>query len=244
VFGPIARSAEDLELLLSVLGGPEPERALAWRLELPPARHAELSGYRIGVWFDEPSCPLDGDLRDVLRSTVDAMASAGAKVEEAHPPVDFAAQYGVFIKLISAAIAPSMNDEVAEAAAGPHLGWLQADEERARLRRVWAEWFESFDLLLCPVMALPAFPHNQEPNMFERTLELNGERVPYFNAIQWAGLIGVAGLPSAVPPVGRTPAGLPVGLQVVAPYLRDRDAVRVAGLIAAVSGGYTPPPGF
>jgi len=245
VFGPIARSAEDLDLLLSVLAGPEPARSLAWHLELPPARHTDLSGYRIGVWFDEQSCPLDRDLRAVLGSTVDAMASAGAKVEEAHPPVDFAAQYALFVDLIRAAIAPSMDADIAEAAAGSHLGWLRADEERARLKSVWAEWFESYDLLLCPALALPAFPHCQEPtNVLERTLELNGERVPYIGAIQWPGLIGVVGLPSAVPPLARTPDGMPVGMQVVAPYLRDRDAVRAAGLIAAVAGGYTPPPGF
>jgi len=151
----------------------------------------------------------------------------------------------VFIDLIRAAIAPSMDAAVAEAAAGSHLGWLRADEERARLKSVWAEWFESYDLLLCPALALPAFPHCQEPtNVLERTLELNGERVPYIGAIQWPGLIGVVGLPSAVPPLARTPDGMPVGMQVVAPYLRDRDAVRAAGLIAAVAGGYTPPPGF
>jgi len=245
VFGPIARSAEDLDLLLSVLAGPEPERELAWRLELPPPRHAELSGYRIAVWFDEPSCPLDRGLRALLGSTVDAMASSGAKIEEAHPPVDFAAQYGVFIDLIRAAIAPSMAADVAEAAAGSHLAWLRANEERARLKALWAEWFESYDLLLCPALALPAFPHCQEsPNLLERTLELNGERVPYISAIQWAGLIGVVGLPSAVPPIGRTAAGRPVGMQVVAPHLRDRDALRAAGLIASVAGGYEPPPGF
>jgi amidase len=245
VFGPIARSAEDLDLLLSVLAGPESERELAWRLELPPPRHAELSGYRIAVWFDEPSCPLDRGLRALLGSTVDTMASSGAKIEEAHPPVDFAAQYGVFIDLIRAAIAPSMNADVAEGAAGSHLAWLRANEERARLKALWAEWFESYDLLLCPALALPAFPHCQEsPNLLERTLELNGERVPYISAIQWAGLIGVVGLPSAVPPIGRTAAGRPVGMQVVAPHLRDRDAVRAAGLIASVAGGYERPPGF
>ena len=63
--------------------------------------------------------------------------------------------------------------------------------------------------------------------------------------MSWTGLIGVVGLPAAVPPIGRTAAGLPVGVQVVAPYLRDREAVRLAGLLAEVSGGgYEPPPGF
>jgi amidase len=68
--------------------------------------------------------------------------------------------------------------------------------------------------------------------------------VPYLTSVQWPGLIGVVGLPSAVPPVGRTPAGLPVGMQIVAPYLRDRDAVRAATLVAQLTGGYQPPPGF
>jgi amidase len=47
-----------------------------------------------------------------------------------------------------------------------------------------------------------------------------------------------------VPPIGRTSVGLPVGIQVVAPYLFDRRAVHAAGLAAEVSGGYSVPPGF
>ncbi len=244
VFGPIARSADDLELLLSVLAGPEPERGVAWRLELPAARHQELSGYRIGVWLEEPSCPLERDLRAVLRSTVDALATAGARVEEAHPPVDFEQQGALFTHLIVSAISPSMPEGVGDAASGSHLAWLRADDERARLRSVWAEWFESYDLLLCPVLPLPAFPHDHTMPMTDRVLELDGKSVPYVSVLQWPGLIGVVGLPSAVPPLARTPAGLPVGMQVVAPYLRDRDAVHAAGLIAEIAGGYVTPPGF
>ena len=56
-------------------------------------------------------------------------------------------------------------------------------------------------------------------------------------------MFGVLGLPVAVPPVGRTAAGLPVGMQVVAPYLHDRDAIALAGLIGDVAGGYDVPPG-
>jgi amidase len=244
VFGPIARSAEDLELLLSVLAGPEAERAPAWRLELPPARHADLSGYRIAAWFEEPSCPLDRELRAVLRSTVDALADAGAKVEEAHPPIDFSGQVALFNRLILPAVSPSMPEASGEAASGSHLAWLRADEERASLKAVWSDWFESYDLLLCPVLALPAFPHNQEGPLMDRVLDLNGERVPYITVLQWTGLIGVLGLPAAVPPLRRTTGGLPVGMQVVAPFLRDRDALRAAALIAEITGGYETPPGF
>jgi amidase len=243
VFGPIARGADDLDLLVSVLAGPEPERATGWRLDLPPPRHADLSSYRIGVWFEEPSCPMDREMLGVLRAAVDALAGAGAKVEEAHPPVDFVEQVALFNALILPAISPSLDAAVADTMSGPHRQWLANDERRAALRRVWAEWFETYDLLLCPVMSTPAFPHDQSGDFLERTITVNGTAVPYLNNVAWTGLVGVVGLPSAVPPIGRTPSGLPVGLQVVAPFLRDRDAVHVAGLLGDLAGGYQPPPG-
>jgi len=244
VFGPIARSAEDLELALSVLAGPEPERAAAWSLSLPPPRATDLSGYRVGVWLEVASCMLDDPVRDLLLRAVDAIERAGAKVEEAHPFVSFDEQMALFLKLIGAAILPSLPDNAADERSIRHRDWLRLDDVRARTRRQWAEWFTSYDLLLCPVLPVAAFPHDHTEPMADRMLEVNGGLVPYLSAVQWPGLIGVVGLPSAVPPIGRTPAGLPVGMQVVAPYLRDRDAVRAAGLIAELVGGYDVPPGF
>jgi amidase len=137
-----------------------------------------------------------------------------------------------------------MDSEVADVMSGTHHQWLQANEHRARLRRVWAEWFESYDALLCPVMPTPAIEHQQEGDLFSRTIEVNGAAVSYMNLIAWTGLIGVVGLPSAVPPLARTPNGLPVGVQIVTPYLHDRDAIALAGQLAALAGGYETPPGF
>ena len=244
VFGPIARSAEDLDLLLGVLAGPPPEQAPAWRLEPPPARGAALADYRIGAWFDEPACPVASDYRGVLQATADRLADAGAKISEAHPPVDFADQVGLFHQLISPAISISFDGAVGESLGGNHRHWLLAQERRAALQRTWAEWFESYDLLLCPVTPTAAFPHDQEGDFFSRTISVDGADRPYVENVSWTGLIGVVGLPSAVPPLRRTAGGLPVGVQVVAPFLRDRDAVRAAGVIAEVAGGYEPPPGF
>jgi amidase len=74
-------------------------------------------------------------------------------------------------------------------------------------------------------------------------MEVNGETRMYVENTTWTGLIGVVGLPSAVPPLPRTANGLPVGIQVVTPYLHDRTAVRLAGLVAqAAGGGYDVPP--
>jgi len=242
VFGPIARDPDDLDLLLGVLAGPEPERQTAWRLELPPPRRTTLEGLRIGLWLEDPRCPMDREVLAVLRAAADRLADARARIEQAHPPVGFSHQVGVFNHLLLAAVSPSLPAEAAEAVSGSHLRWLQADQDRARLRRVWARWFEDFDLLMCPVLGVAAFPHNHQGQLIDRVLDVNGQPAPHLALLGWAGLIGVVGLPSAVAPAGRTATGLPVGVQLVAPFLRDRDAVRAARLVSEVLGGYQPPP--
>jgi amidase len=245
VFGPLARGVEDLALLLSVLAGPDTDRALAWHLELPPPRRATAADFRVGLWLDDAACPVDRDELAVLRRAVDRLADAGARVEDTHPPVSFAEQVELFDRLVGAAVSPHMPDDEGDRASGSHRAWLRNDEHRAHLRRIWQEWFENYDALLCPVMATPAVPHNQAGTFATRTVEINGNTRPYDDLVSWTGLIGVLGLPSAVPPVGRTPGGLPVGVQVVSPFLRDREAIHLAGILAEVSGGgYQVPPGY
>ena len=77
-----------------------------------------------------------------------------------------------------------------------------------------------------------------------RTMVVNGESIPYPALVSWTGLIGIAGLPSAVPPIGHTDGGIPVGMQMVGAYLRDRDAVAGARVAEDLFGGFTPPPRF
>jgi len=248
VFGPIARSADDLDLLLGVLAGPEPERADAWRLDLPECGARQLSELRIGTWLDDPASPVESEYHGMLRAATDRLTDAGARVDDDHPPVDFARQRELFVRMIVPAMAPSLahdqRAEQADATSGSHLAWLRAEEERAALRRTWAEWFAGHDLLLLPVMTVAAFPHDHDPDMFGRTVVIDGDRRSLVSTIDWLGLIGIVGLPSAVVPIGRTAAGLPVGMQVVAPYLHDRRAVRAARLVETVLGGYQVPPGF
>jgi amidase len=244
VFGPIARSADDLDLLIGVLASPAPEHAPAWRIELPACEARALDELRIGVWFDTPDSPLDPEYGAMLRATVDRMADAGAKVDDGHPPVDFGEQAALFYRMVSAAASVSAPDDVAETTAGSHRSWLRAEEDRARLRRVWAEWFDDYDLLLCPVLSVPPFRHHRQGPIMERTIEVGGEERSLVSTIAWPGFIGVLGLPSAVAPIGRTAAGLPVGMQLVSPYLHDRRSVRAAKLVGELTGGYAVPPGF
>jgi amidase len=241
VFGPIARSADDLDLLLDVLAGPPPEQRAAWRVDLPPARPTSAKGLRVATWFDDPGCAVDRECIAVLEAAAAALAAAGAEVLDTHPDVDVAAQRGLFAAMVTAAMVPSSPPEL-EVMGGTHADWLRHEKTRASLRRTWQAWFADgdIDVLPCPVTPTAAFPHDQEGDMFSRTITVNGEQHPYLDNVGWTGLIGVVGLPAAVPPIGRTAGGLPVGVQVVAPYLHDRQAIAVARLL----GTYAPPPGF
>jgi amidase len=141
-----------------------------------------------------------------------------------------------------AAISVSTPPNVGEAISGSHLSWLLNHQKRTLLRRVWASWFEQFDVMLCPVTPMPAFPHDHHGSIQDRSVVVNGRERNQVEALAWTGLIGVAYLPATVVPVGRTGQGLPVGIQVVGPYLEDRSALFVGARLGEVIGGYQPPP--
>lgn len=239
VFGPIARSADDLAMLLDVLVGPDADRAPAWRVDLPPSRAADVSGLRIAAWLDEPGVPQSAAYRSLLDRTGELLEGAGAKVDVgARPQIDYATLNGLFIQLVGAAV--SIGGD--ESQGMNHTAWLRTDKERTAARAVWAEFFERYDALLCPVTPTPAFPHTQEGGWLDRSLDVDGASVPYFLNMSWTGIIGVSYLPSTVPPIGLTAEGLPVGVQVVGPYLGDRTTIDLARHIAAITDGYRVPP--
>ncbi len=244
VFGPIARSIDDIDVLLTVLGGPPPEQQLGWNLQLPAARFSEAKGLRIGIWFEQAGMPIDTQVLALLHTAAEQLRAAGALVDVAHPAVDFDEQNSIFFQLIGAAISPSLPDELAHAMAGSHRDWLTAQQRRTELQAIWADWFTEYDILLCPVWPTPAFAHSQAGDFITRTVEILGEPHPQTVLVQWPGLIGLMNLPSVSAPIGRTRENLPVGMQIVAPLLRDRDAIAVARILSDINGGYTPPPGF
>ena len=244
VFGPIARSARRPRPAAHPTRRSRPERAVAWRLELPLAEEHSLSDLNVGVWFDDDAAFVDSEYRAMLGATADKLADAGARVHDSHPPVDFSEQMGVFTTMITGAIAPTMAEDTDEPVGPSHLDWLRGEMQRHDLKRAWHDWFEHHDLLLCPAMATAAIPHDQEGAFFERTVEVDGATHADLELLSWLGFIGVLGLPSVAAPIGRTAAGLPVGMQIVAPWYHERRAIRAAELMAPVVGGYTPPPGF
>jgi amidase len=243
VFGPIARSATDLELLLGVLAGPNAEDATAWSVALPEPRHRELTDYRIGLWLDDPACEVEAECVALMESAASALARAGAQVSSARPPLDLAEVTRLFDALLIPAISPSMDDpEFGEALGGNHLIWLRAHQQRALLRRVWADWFQEYDCLLCPITPTPPFAHDQQGTVNDRWVTINGTSRNQVHLFPWVGLVGVAYLPSTAVPVGFTKTGLPVGMQVVGPFLEDRTPLFLAHELSKLLEGFTKPP--
>jgi len=122
--------------------------------------------------------------------------------------------------------------------------WALWKEAQAQMRARWADFFETYDAVLMAVAPVAAFPHDQEPDFHKRTLTVNGATRPYLDLVSWAGLPLVSYLPATAVPVGRTEAGLPVGLQIVGPYLEDFTTLAVAALLERELGGFVAPPGF
>ena len=250
VFGPMARSVEDADLLLGLLAGPNPDDAAAWRLDLPPARATELADFRVAAWVDDDILQVHPAVGDVLRAAVDTLDAAGARIDrDRRPAFDAGVAARDGLRLISAATTISDTDDeyAATSSAGlelDHRAWDVLHRQRGDVRRRWADFFADVDILLCPVIPVPAFRHVHStagPNWVHATIEEFGD-VHYSELILWSALIGSAYLPSTATPVGFTAGGLPVGIQVVAPYLHDRTALAFARCVEDVLGGYVPPP--
>jgi amidase len=181
-------------------------------------------------------------------------------------PVELEAMHGVAQRLIQGSMAPMLPEAAyqalhARASAAPDgdqsspVRWARnvtqtarslglAQQERERMKVAWAEFFTRFDALLCPVMPTPAFRHDHEPDVDARRIAFNDGTIPYGDQFAWLQAIGAVYLPAVVAPVGRSPNGLPIGIQIVAPYLEDRTAIDLARHIGRVVGGFVPPPGF
>ncbi len=261
--GPLARCVADLARALSVLAGPAADRARAWRVELPPPRATDLAGFRVGTWLDEPAGQVDGEVAGVIRTALDALSDAGARIEERHPQVSYAEAVDVYTQLLMplntrvhgpeedagleavvAALQDDPDDRTARSLRAHlvlHRDWLRLNEARERIRVRWAQFFEDYDVLVCPVNLTAAIPHDDRP-FFERTVEVDGRPRPYAEQIGWPGLITMALLPSTVIPLGRTPEGLPVGAQFVGPFLEDQTSLAFAAAAEAVLGVGAPPP--
>jgi amidase len=122
-----------------------------------------------------------------------------------------------------------------------HKDWVMADTGRTRLNAQWRELFGSFDAVICPIMPTPAYLQDETPDQETRRINIDGKDYSYPDQLAWPGIATLPGLPSTAIPTGLSPEGLPVGVQIVGPFLEDRTPLKLAELIEREFGGFVPP---
>lgn len=255
----MARHAEDLRQALIVIGGPDGADAKAWKWTLPAPRRQRLREFRVGCVLDDPFCPVASDVVAVLEKAVAAIEKAGVRVERGWPAsVHPREQFDTYQYLLGSVMntrlpAPALEqmraiyganpkDPMAASAFEPHGRWLAESLRRMQARAAWQTYFETHDVFLCPTAFVAAFPHDHSEPQTARKLDTPAGKRNYMDLLSWMTFATLAGLPATTAPVGRTASGLPVGLQIVGPYLEDATPIEFAAQIAEVVGGFVQPP--
>ncbi len=265
VVGPLARSAEDLELALGVLARPD-ELAMGIRYDLPRLGGRRLKDLRVAVWANDEICPVNAETEARVDAVAEVMRKAGAKVDfEARPDVGAKLLWRQYRSLLDAflggSVPRSLYKSRQEAAAAlnedeqsdtaktlramvmSHYDWLRHNNQRAVIRWSYHEFFKDYDVILKPILPTAAIEHDHRP-FSERRIDVDGEAHPYFRQVFWAGISGVACLPSTAIPTGLNDAGLPIGIQIVGPEYGDLITIGVARLLESEGFGFTPPQGY
>jgi len=232
VVGPMARSALDLDAAM---------RLLSQHVLVDEAR-ASFGEFTVGIMLQNPcGGDQDDEMTALLQAAIDDMIAAGLQVSTRAHPVDFRRSQNNYLRLNYAAQLLLGDAPAPERDRLSHATWIELANERQRIRRQWADYFDDVDLVLCPVMACPAPPHQTDVPFPDQTIPVNGRMVTNFDQWFWAGIASGTYLPATVAPVGQTAAGLPVGLQIVAPYAHDLRSIRFAAMVESLIGGFRPP---
>ena len=237
--GPLAKTAEDLDLFLELTMGPDPsDIASLPGLPSPPPSEGNLRNLKIG-WFDHAwNTPVTAETRAAVQYAARALRDRGFAVERAdvrgleRAPATWWQMFGICLKtLIESSIpkgyrlhplsyeAMAQDDEERETTYQDLLmAWVLQDQ----LRFKFGEQLRDCPILLCPVSAMPAFRHG------EREWSIEGERVGYPGAFVYSQVFNLLGVPAATVPAGVSADGLPIGVQIVAGPYQDRTVTAVA----------------
>ena len=267
VIGPLARSAEDLRLVMDVVGGADDIHQPGWTLTLPEPDKTSLGDYKVAVWADDLIAPVDQSVRERVLAVARLVEDAGGEVNyDARPDFDHAYSHDQYQALLHSAMSARLPDEAFEASRARretldpddksplaviirasslyYREWHKHNENRTHLRWAWHNFFKEYDLLLTPMCVTSAFPHDQRADFGQREHTVNNERRPYMEQLFWAGLTGVAYLPSTVVPTGLDAQGLPVGVQIVGREMSDLVTIEFARQVHDAQGGFVPPAAY
>lgn len=249
VAGPMARNAADLELGLDALTRAGPHA--------PPSRHERLADFRIALWTGDLPYAASAETIAAMDDLAQALSARGAKVSTtARPPFDAMSSLETYIRSLFSIVLggqPFRVDEAERAelghdalwyadvleqcANGSGPSWQALSDARAALKAAWATFFQSWDAIVCPVFPTTAFEHDLSGEgiaaQLHRRRMVDGESHVYLSQLSWPSLATVADLPATVVPVPRKAGELPLGLQLIGPFMEDRTTVRLSALLEA-----------
>ncbi|WP_243787833.1 amidase [Saccharopolyspora gloriosae] len=265
VVGPMVRTARDLTLLLDVMAGPDPlTLGRAHEVTLPPPRHERFGDFRVLILDEHPFIATGAAVRAGVNRVADALVDGGAPVERNSPLLSDVAEAATLYTqlLFSGSVARfpvdtydqlrtraaelSAHDQSLDAArlrglVSSHRDRIELNNRRELHRLGWRRLFGEFDAVVCPITPTAAFPHDHNPDLLERRIDIDDVEYPYFDQLVWAGLATMPGLPATAIPAGRSFEGLPVGVQLIGPMFEDRTTVRLAELLEQRIGGFRAP---
>ncbi len=237
VVGPMARSAEDLALAMEVVAGADILMSPGWRRELPPPRMESLRGLRVALWADDPIAPVDREISARVQEIGKRLDKLGATVSDsARPGVAAQASHDTYLPILQGMTGGPQSDL-------KFFDYQVLHGRRGNFRAQWQQFFRDWDVLICPIMATPAFVQDQS-DINARTITVNGEQQPYFQQVFWAGLATLSYLPSTIFPTGLSEGGLPIGLQAIGAEFDDRTTIEFARLMARETGEFQAPGGY
>jgi amidase len=250
--GPMARTIGDVALLFQALGGQDPNDPVSPPVALREPTLDDLRARPIGFFEDDGIVPVTPETRAAVNAAAQCLREAGFRGEPFRPRtleqlrklwwVFFVQCGAMFYELEIRGrrdrLSPIFLEflEIAQAAGqltATELlnAWAESDLLRARTLQEMSE----YPVLLCPVASIPAF----RPG--ERAWTIDGRSVAYLDAVRHTQWFNVLAAPAAVIPVGRSPEGLPIGVQIVARPFEDEVALAVAAIVDQAFG-YRPPP--
>jgi amidase len=250
--GPMARTMADVALLFCTLSGQDPHDPVSPPIALREPNLDELRTNTIGFFEDDGLVPVTLETRAAVQAAAAALRDAGFRVEPFRPRTlellrklwwKFFVQCGAMfyepdIRGWREQLSPIFSEFLGFAEAVPPLTaveLLDAWAELDLLRSKTLEEMSEYPVLLCPVASIPAFRHG------ERTWVIEGQAVDYLDAVRHTQWFNALAAPAAVVPVGSSPEGLPIGVQIVARPFQDETALGIAAVVEAAFG-YHPPP--
>jgi amidase len=236
--GPMARTANDLALALGVLAGPEGRNATGYRLSLPAPRHERLCDYRVLILTEHPTATAEDEIVAAIQQLAAQLEGAGASVSRASDLLPSLAESQALVEKFVWTYKTGMDPSAVQPK-GTVKDYFDCLTAQELLRRKWDALFRSFDVVIAPCYSVVAFPyfakHDPWPG-HNRTLRINGREIPYAPQHAWPLIAGMPHLPATAAPIGRTRDGLPIGAQIIGPFLEDLTPIGFAALLSKEFG--------